>query len=660
MKNILKYLPLVAMLFTACDPDGITEVPAQYQRPRVSDYTPKVNDSAPANPGAEVTLTGVNLENTAAVVIDGIEAQITSKSFKTLKFKVPMSPNYVQAQTYKTTLELLSTQEKPGEYSWKIDYYVYLNPTDAIVTQITPLTGTVGTEIALTGFNFDLVSKVLFNGIDVLPAAFTTHSATQIKFAVPAGSYTPGNNAVTVAIVWGSANTQTTVTDAFQMSTPKPDAFTAPGAPPAMGDELTFTGVNMDLLDEIWVGNLKAVITAQSATSVKISIPAGTYTGASGNQAVVNIVGYWGTPAQTTTLAQSLTIDVTVSVVAPTFTTVIPADGGTAAPYRFYLRKEVAVTGTDMLSITAIKVGTLDAAIKAGSQTGTSLTFIVPDGFTFTTATPQDITAVYGEANLTAMVLADAKIYPFFYWKDVVLCIPTNTATATRGTKVFFSLDDGRNITGDEWVSARFDGNALDCQNTANGFAADKTTMTAANTINTAKVTSALYYNVKPYIFTTIDSNSKYTFQSPAGSTGQLRNIQYYPEGSGSLSRCTADYSSGTSVVVYRILSGTEAEEVIAGTIESVETPSAKASTSAPEMTAISATMDFVMSVQWYSYTISAIGAPNAAGVTLDNVLKAGYIYVKGATGSKVSAATDLTCTADIYWPNNTRTGVAK
>ncbi len=675
MKNTLKYLPLAALLFTACDPSSISDVAAEFQRPRVQTYSPIVNESAPVKPGTETTITGVNLENTAAVIIDGIEAQITSKSFKTLKFKVPMSDNYLQAQTYATTCELVSTQEKPGEYSWKIDYYVYLDPTDAIVTQITPLEGTIGTKITLTGYNLDLVSSVLLNGVTVPAASFVSQAGGKIELAIPAGSYTAGTAPVNVTIVWGSSSTQTVVTDELEVSTPDPDTFVPPGGTPAMGDELTFTGENLDLIDSVHVGNLKAVITSQSATEIKISIPAGTYDGAVNDLATVNITGYWGQPAQNTTLALALTIDVTVSTTPPTFTSVIPQDGGTAAPYKFYLRKSVAVTGADMLSITGIKVGTVDAEIDDATHTGTSLTFTMPDGVDFTTMTEQDITAVYGQANLTATVLANAKVYPFYYWKDQKLGVATygGTEKDVRGNFVFFSLDDGRCIPAEEWAtSPYFDATALPLYNSSSGSwptgaaLPGPFTMTAANTINTTTMTtSAMYYAVKPYILTTIDSSNKYTVQGAGNSAGQIRNVQYYAGGTASsLSRASANYISGTPVVTFRTPSSDETSDVLDGTIESLETPTAKGGTGAPEIAAVGEDLDVVLGMQWYSYQISNISgtsyAPSNAAVTLDYVLKSGFIVIKSASGSKTSGSTDLECTVDVYWPAKDRAGIAR
>ncbi|MBX7220151.1 MAG: hypothetical protein K1Y36_09415 [Blastocatellia bacterium] len=61
-----------------------------------------------------------------------------------------------------------------------------------VVNSLSPTSGTIGTSVTLTGFNFTNVNTVTFNGV---AASFTIDSATQITATVPAGATTGTVNA---------------------------------------------------------------------------------------------------------------------------------------------------------------------------------------------------------------------------------------------------------------------------------------------------------------------------------------------------------------------------------------------------------------------------------------------------------------------------------
>lgn len=134
--------------------------------------------SVGGSPGAEITIYGTGFDSTSAnniVTFNGGESVAATSSLATMIVTtVPSGAATGQI--------MISTDGGP-EVTSPTSFTVLPQPT------FYPLSGAVGTEITITGTNFDSTTPannvVTFNGI---PATVTSISSTQIVTTVPAGA----------------------------------------------------------------------------------------------------------------------------------------------------------------------------------------------------------------------------------------------------------------------------------------------------------------------------------------------------------------------------------------------------------------------------------------------------------------------------------------
>ena len=130
MKRITKYLTLLLAgslaALTACGPEQ-SEVDAQHT-PSINSTTlsPMTDESGSVRAyiGTEVSAGGFNLDLVSHVTVDGVEAEITEQTIKTLKFKVPAldlaqqdAPYQVWIDVYGADGESLQTLRRIGDAS---------------------------------------------------------------------------------------------------------------------------------------------------------------------------------------------------------------------------------------------------------------------------------------------------------------------------------------------------------------------------------------------------------------------------------------------------------------------------------------------------------------------------------------------------------------
>ncbi|OJJ19842.1 hypothetical protein BKI52_15280 [marine bacterium AO1-C] len=141
----------------------------------ISDFNPKT-----ASEGTEVTITGEGFSTTTAnnkVNFNGTLATITSATATELKVTVPTG-----ATTGKISVEVNGQLVNSTE-----DFVVIQLPT---ITSFAPQTGSIGTEVTITGSNFDGNSNnntVKFNGT---LATITSATTTELIVTVPEGATT--------------------------------------------------------------------------------------------------------------------------------------------------------------------------------------------------------------------------------------------------------------------------------------------------------------------------------------------------------------------------------------------------------------------------------------------------------------------------------------
>nr|WP_122119671.1 IPT/TIG domain-containing protein [Alistipes megaguti] len=651
MKRITKYLTLLLAgslaALTACGPEQ-SEVDAQHT-PSINSTTlsPMTDESGSVRAyiGTEVSAGGFNLDLVSHVTVDGVEAEITEQTIKTLKFKVPALDLAQQDAPYQVWIDVYDADGESVIFHYP--YYLTVPVTDALITAYAPAEGTVGTEVTLMGRNLEQITRVHFGEVTVEAADFASVSAEEIKVAVPVGEYAAGDSELAITAEWGTATIDVTGETLFTLHTPKFDAASQEeGEQNILGDEVTFTGQNLDLVNGMKWGEYDLIVMTAEAGTITVKFPT-SIAAADPVVAEAELTAQWGTPAQTTTVASAWRLDTTpVGPAKPELISMTAQDGG--EENKFYLGKTVTVKGENLASIEGFTVDGVKAEL-VGTPTDVEAQFIVPDGVTFTEAKEVSVKALYNGSN--EVDFGTAKVYPFYYYKDVVLGSGSSSVKNFpypdfAREHAFFLPDRGEVISADTWVAESCDPFALVSPNAA---------ISAASTLNKSNITADQYYDILPYLFLTTGSDGKLAWQNPTGSSSQLKCHR------------TADNTSvassyGTPIILYSVQKSGEVYDAVKnGTISAMTLFDSKASASAP---AFGSDRDWlvgdVIVVQYVTYT------KGSKPSDLADVRKQGYIHITEVTCAdpdkvnesepvdeqKKGVATDLNghVKFDFYW----------
>lgn len=649
MRNILKGMAALlfgAAVLTACgddltEPQGHTPAIDVTTRTLVPDATGSAGESGSTRAfvGTVVTAQGFNLDRVSRVTMNDAEAEIVEQTIRVLKFKVPALGFAQRDDSYQTDLLVYDDKD---EVVFRYEYYVTVPVTDAVVTGYTPASGTVGTVVKIEGRNLEQVAEVRFGDKSVLSDAFVEvvggSESSSVSFAVPAGQWAAGESEVAISAVWGGDNTIDVTGEApFRMQTPAVVPVAQPeGQNAAIGDELVITGEFLDLVSGIKWGAYELIVLEQTAASVTVKFPSSIEL-ANPVVAAADITAVYGQPAQAVVLAAAYRVDTTPQGPAkPVFKSFAAEDGG--ADNRLYLGKTVTVTGENMSSVEGFLVDGVAAAL-VGAPNDVQAAFAVPDGVTFTSATEVAVEATY--AGGTKVEMFTAKVYPFYYYKDVKLgsgssSVSTYPYPEYAWTNAFFLPDSGRVISTDEWVNENIDPFAK--------LASANAAVSSANTLNKANITAEQYYAIPPYLYISTGSDGKLAFQNPANSASQLKTHRY--DGG----KTSVSTTFGTPIIYFNPMkSGETFDAVKSGSLESMTAIEKVAGSAAP---AFGDSRNFVvgdvLAVQYVTYTKGAKPAVAA------DIHKQGYIVVTEVTCADAAAskATDLNgyVKFDMYW----------
>lgn len=298
---------LMATAMVACvDDDYVDEVEAgkhPHHVAAVQTVTPTPNESGSVRVfvGDEIAVTGQNLDHVAKVLINKTEAEIVAKEIRKMTFKVPAMDFAQQDNPHYAMLYVIDDNAQDTIY--RNNFYITIPVTDAIIGSFTPAEGTIGTEVTIKGRNLEQITSVSFGGVKLEGEALTL-TAEAVKFTIPAGSYEAGNSSVVITAEWaGGTLAVTNEENAFTMKTPKATIDKAQGAEESakIGDEVSFSGENLDLITKTTWGTHEMVLVEQSATKLVLKTPSSIEKAEPVVQSA-NLVAEWGTPAQTYTL----------------------------------------------------------------------------------------------------------------------------------------------------------------------------------------------------------------------------------------------------------------------------------------------------------------------------------------------------------------------
>lgn len=221
--------------------------------------------TAEAKPGTNITITGdkINWIETVTFSSDVVveKANFVSQSLTELVVQVPMEAQsgFIIFSTGGTEPLTFGSQEQ----------LIVTLPT---VTSLAPASIRHTGVVTLTGTDLDLIESVIFSdNVEVAAANFESKSATEIKVAVPATAV-KGKLTLTQAspVTIETASELTIILPVGTSVTPTP---AVPGQ-----DEITIAGTDLDLVDKLLLPGageiLKASFVSQSATEIKLAVPA--------------------------------------------------------------------------------------------------------------------------------------------------------------------------------------------------------------------------------------------------------------------------------------------------------------------------------------------------------------------------------------------------
>ena len=640
IRNISFLLAAAVLAFGSCKEDTI--VPVQTPAVDSSSITPAANESGStrAYAGTEVSVTGFNLDKVGRVTVEDVDAEIISQDIQTLTFAVPELPAETFPQRdnpYPVTLRVYDSDCETVVFNYP--YYVTVPVTDAIFESFSPATGTVGDMITIEGRNLDQITKVVFNGVEVGNSSFGEESSEDaILVPVPGGIETSGaSTSVTITAEWGGSKVLdiTSETSTFSLLVPVFDAYTQDGTI-VLASEITLTGENLNLCAGLRWGETELIISsvAEDGKSMTVKFP-NKIDGATSSDETAALTAYYGTPEQTVTIAENVTVNTTpVGAPEPVFESVVPADDS----YKnLYLGNKAKITGSNMSTVEKVIIDGKEAADVVVNG-DTEVIFTVPETIEGTAGpVTVSLSAEYDGGN--PVTFSDnVSVYPFYYVKGLQLGVGASSKTTDFGySNSFLMLNDRKVISADEWNTSDADPFFKSSENTSSK--------------NKVTVSEDEYYSVEPYTFITASTDGALSFQSPSNSDSQIRsffrnNEELYIK------------VYGTPMLYFRVVSDNDElkQSAIDGTLADVVYDKV-CSSSAPKLATAESSSAWVegsvIAVEYINYAQASTGKPD----DLEDVYRCGYIVVTDVTAADLgtgNAHEDRSgyVEFDLYWSN--------
>jgi hypothetical protein len=311
-----------------------------YQPPTIGSFSP-----ASGAPNAIVTIDGTNFTGASAVRLNGTTMKYTVVSSTRLTATVPSSA---------TTGPIAITT--PGGTATSGGSFL-VAPR---ISSFSPTSGTIGTNVTVTGANFTGASAVTLGGA---AAAFTVTAATKITLTVPAGAVT-GRIVVTTPVGSATSSGNYTVRPAISAFSP---------ASGGTGTSVTIDGTGFTSVTGVRFGGVTATFATLSSTRVRATVPA---TALSGPISVITAGGI-ATSAASFTAAPRITGFSPTSASRGSSVTINGANftGASAvrfngAPASFVVNSASKITATVPTSTTTGRI-TVTTAVGTATSTAT-------------------------------------------------------------------------------------------------------------------------------------------------------------------------------------------------------------------------------------------------------------------------------------------------
>ncbi|QIX60289.1 T9SS type A sorting domain-containing protein [Hymenobacter sp. BT18] len=278
--------------------------------PTISSFTPS---SGAAQTTVEVT--GTNLNNISGIAINGVAYTgpfITDGTGNYVSFSVPNG----------ATTGRITITTSGGTATSATDFVVEASGAPAIA-DLSPTSGSVGTQFIITGTNLASVDQVLFGG--ELSATFTHDSPTQLTVTVPA-SLVPGTYDVTIS----GPNGSETAFSGFTVTNASHSITSVNPTSGSVGTNISIFGTGFVGSTAVYFNGISANFSVESDEGITAQVPTGATTGP------ITIA----TPSGTATSPSNFTVTVRAT---PTISNVTPASGPVGT--------QIIITGTNLNTI---------------------------------------------------------------------------------------------------------------------------------------------------------------------------------------------------------------------------------------------------------------------------------------------------------------------
>ncbi|MBL4561867.1 MAG: hypothetical protein JKX79_12880 [Labilibaculum sp.] len=207
-------------------------------------------------PGDEISLTVADLDLVEYVVLANKDSVDFTVSNHTMSFVLPSGSTDGE-------INMLAY----SGVAVPISQLTMAVPTELVASPATDLRA--GDIITISGVNMDLVTTVIFSGVtdEVSPASI---EADKITVVMP-------DTAISGDLTLNTASGNTVM---VTIATQKPEVTAYNPSPVSAGDDVTFEGINLDLVTSVtFSGGVTVDVTPESATSLTVTVPVDAETG---------------------------------------------------------------------------------------------------------------------------------------------------------------------------------------------------------------------------------------------------------------------------------------------------------------------------------------------------------------------------------------------
>lgn len=401
-----------------------------------------------------------------------------------------------------------------------------------LIESFSPASAPVGTEIIITGQHLSGVTKAYIGDQEMV----IKEKVSDTRLSIVAGA-NGRDGRIILENTQGKGESESEFTYSYAVPSLKPALLQKSVV---MGEQLLLTGTDLSAVEAVIFtaegqeNGHEGDIQEQSTTEIVARVPY-----VENGNVRITLRYFDGTSSVTTPLDEAPSIEVV---------RVVPVFDQPVTLERTAVGKSVTLTGENLDKVDRILVGEFEALI---SKQPTSLTFTVPAGDFQDGDTETTVVAEYFNGNETITLSESFVVYvPYLmFWENMRVWAQGRDVESMSS---FFSPQTGRVYANSDWRTV------ID----PISYQYQAATCSAGNTPNKAVITEEQYNSVNPYFFFSGMSAGQLQVNSPANSTGQLRNF-YFENNSADEYRVTGVKGDcyGTPVLTFRYLDSSNAAE---------------------------------------------------------------------------------------------------